>query len=189
VILQLSATAQGGAQGAALTAALAWAPPVACSVGHGISNATRSCSLFVLCQWKNAPRPIAGGQADRTAGHSVRGNALASLEHRCRRTCCDRGCRRRFLSPGPNNPQGFLLTTVLGIAGALVSTWIGQTIGWYRPDPGGRNYRCHARQHCLYWSSGTAWPFSASSMIRVFPFPIRLPPVLSGASLWDLSMF
>lgn len=42
----------------------------------------------------------------------------------------------RFVLPGPNNPQGFVLTTVLGIAGALVATWIGQTIGWYRPDQG-----------------------------------------------------
>ena len=46
------------------------------------------------------------------------------------------GVIARFLLPGPNNPQGFLLTAVLGIAGALVSTWIGQSIGWYRPDQG-----------------------------------------------------
>jgi uncharacterized membrane protein YeaQ/YmgE (transglycosylase-associated protein family) len=25
---------------------------------------------------------------------------------------------------------------VLGIAGAFVATWIGQSIGWYRPDQG-----------------------------------------------------
>jgi uncharacterized membrane protein YeaQ/YmgE (transglycosylase-associated protein family) len=46
------------------------------------------------------------------------------------------GLIARFLSPGPNNPQGFILTTVLGIAGAFLSTWIGQTIGWYRADQG-----------------------------------------------------
>jgi uncharacterized membrane protein YeaQ/YmgE (transglycosylase-associated protein family) len=46
------------------------------------------------------------------------------------------GVIARFLLPGPNNPQGFLLTAVLGIAGAFVSTWIGQSIGWYRPDQG-----------------------------------------------------
>jgi uncharacterized membrane protein YeaQ/YmgE (transglycosylase-associated protein family) len=46
------------------------------------------------------------------------------------------GLIARFLSPGPNNPQGFILTTVLGIAGAFLATWIGQTIGWYRPDQG-----------------------------------------------------
>jgi uncharacterized membrane protein YeaQ/YmgE (transglycosylase-associated protein family) len=46
------------------------------------------------------------------------------------------GIIARFLLPGPNNPQGFLLTMVLGIAGAFVATWIGQSIGWYRVDQG-----------------------------------------------------
>ena len=42
----------------------------------------------------------------------------------------------RLLSPGPNNPTGFILTIVLGIAGAFLATFIGQMIGWYRPDQG-----------------------------------------------------
>ena len=42
----------------------------------------------------------------------------------------------RFLLPGPNNPPGFLVTMVLGIAGAFVATFIGQSIGWYRHDQG-----------------------------------------------------
>ena len=42
----------------------------------------------------------------------------------------------RLLAPGPNNPAGFILTTLLGIAGAFVATLIGQTIGWYRSDQG-----------------------------------------------------
>jgi uncharacterized membrane protein YeaQ/YmgE (transglycosylase-associated protein family) len=46
------------------------------------------------------------------------------------------GLIARFLSPGPNNPTGFILTTVLGIAGAFIATFIGQTIGWYRLDQG-----------------------------------------------------
>jgi len=46
------------------------------------------------------------------------------------------GIVARLLAPGPNNPAGFILTTVLGIAGAFVATFIGQTIGWYRPDQG-----------------------------------------------------
>ncbi len=46
------------------------------------------------------------------------------------------GIIARMLSSGPNNPQGFILTIVLGIAGAFLSTFIGQTIGWYRPDQG-----------------------------------------------------
>ena len=46
------------------------------------------------------------------------------------------GIIARFVSRGPNNPSGFILTTVLGIAGAFLATWIGQLIGWYRPDQG-----------------------------------------------------
>jgi uncharacterized membrane protein YeaQ/YmgE (transglycosylase-associated protein family) len=46
------------------------------------------------------------------------------------------GIVARFLSPGPNNPQGFILTTVLRIAGAFLATFLGQSIGWYRPDQG-----------------------------------------------------
>jgi uncharacterized membrane protein YeaQ/YmgE (transglycosylase-associated protein family) len=46
------------------------------------------------------------------------------------------GIIARFLSPGPNDPKGFVLTTVLGIAGAFLATFIGQAVGWYRPDQG-----------------------------------------------------
>ena len=46
------------------------------------------------------------------------------------------GMVARWLSPGPNTPAGFILTTVLGIAGAFLATFIGQTIGWYRADQG-----------------------------------------------------
>ena len=46
------------------------------------------------------------------------------------------GIIARFLTPGPNNSAGFILTTLLGIAGAFVATLIGQTIGWYGPNRG-----------------------------------------------------
>ena len=46
------------------------------------------------------------------------------------------GLIARFLAPGPNNPQGFILTTILGIVGAFLATFIGQAIGWYRLDQG-----------------------------------------------------
>jgi uncharacterized membrane protein YeaQ/YmgE (transglycosylase-associated protein family) len=46
------------------------------------------------------------------------------------------GIIARMLSPGPNNPSGFILTIVLGIAGAFLSTFVGQAVGWYRPDQG-----------------------------------------------------
>ena len=42
----------------------------------------------------------------------------------------------RLLSPAPNNPQGFLLTVVLGIVGGEVATFIGRAIGWYRAGQG-----------------------------------------------------
>jgi uncharacterized membrane protein YeaQ/YmgE (transglycosylase-associated protein family) len=46
------------------------------------------------------------------------------------------GLIARVISPGPNDPKGFILTTVLGIAGAFLATFIGQTVGWYRLDQG-----------------------------------------------------
>ena len=42
----------------------------------------------------------------------------------------------RFLLPGSNNPKGFLVTMVIGIVGAFLSTLVGQSLGWYRPDQG-----------------------------------------------------
>ena len=46
------------------------------------------------------------------------------------------GMIARFLAPGPNNPSGFILTVVLGVAGSFLATFIGQAVGWYRADQG-----------------------------------------------------
>lgn len=46
------------------------------------------------------------------------------------------GFLARLLSPGPNNPTGFILTIVLGVVGAFLATFIGQAIGHYSPDQG-----------------------------------------------------
>jgi uncharacterized membrane protein YeaQ/YmgE (transglycosylase-associated protein family) len=46
------------------------------------------------------------------------------------------GLIAKFLHPGPNEPSGFILTTILGIVGAFVATWLGQALGWYRPGEG-----------------------------------------------------
>ncbi len=46
------------------------------------------------------------------------------------------GIIAKLIHPGPNEPSGFVLTTLLGIAGAFVATYLGQAIGWYRPDQG-----------------------------------------------------
>jgi uncharacterized membrane protein YeaQ/YmgE (transglycosylase-associated protein family) len=46
------------------------------------------------------------------------------------------GIVARLLSSAPNKPTGFILTTVLGIAGAFLATFVGQAVGWYAPDQG-----------------------------------------------------
>jgi uncharacterized membrane protein YeaQ/YmgE (transglycosylase-associated protein family) len=46
------------------------------------------------------------------------------------------GVIAKFLMPGPNEPSGFILTTILGIVGALVATFLGQSVGWYSEGEG-----------------------------------------------------
>lgn len=41
-----------------------------------------------------------------------------------------RGCDRELITPGDNEPSGFTLTTILGMVGAFVATYLGQAIGW-----------------------------------------------------------
>jgi uncharacterized membrane protein YeaQ/YmgE (transglycosylase-associated protein family) len=45
------------------------------------------------------------------------------------------GVVAKLLTPG-RDPGGFIITTVLGIVGAFVATYLGQAIGWYRADQG-----------------------------------------------------
>ncbi len=40
------------------------------------------------------------------------------------------GIVAKFLMPG-KDPGGFIITILLGIAGAFVAHWIGQGMGWY----------------------------------------------------------
>ncbi len=42
------------------------------------------------------------------------------------------GVVAKFLMPG-RDPSGFVITILLGIAGAVVATFLGQSLGWYRP--------------------------------------------------------
>jgi len=46
------------------------------------------------------------------------------------------GVVAKFIMPGPNEPSGFVLTTILGIVGAFVATYLGQSMGWYAPGQG-----------------------------------------------------
>lgn len=46
------------------------------------------------------------------------------------------GVIAKFITPGPNEPSGFILTTILGIVGAIIATQLGRFIGWYGPGDG-----------------------------------------------------
>lgn len=46
------------------------------------------------------------------------------------------GLIAKWITPGDRKPSGFILTTVLGIVGAVFATWLGQAIGLYGPNDG-----------------------------------------------------
>ena len=46
------------------------------------------------------------------------------------------GVVAKFLMPGKNEPSGFILTTILGIVGAFVASFLGQALGFYQPGEG-----------------------------------------------------
>jgi len=46
------------------------------------------------------------------------------------------GIVAKLIMPGRNEPSGFVLTTILGIVGAFLATYLGQALGWYRADEG-----------------------------------------------------
>ena len=65
--------------------------------------------------------------------HCGEGRVKRHLDHPDRLRCRT-DCAHAFA--GSERPQGFILTTVLGVAGAFIATFIGQTVGWYRLDQG-----------------------------------------------------
>lgn len=45
------------------------------------------------------------------------------------------GVIAKFVMPGDRNePSGFVMTTILGIIGAFVASFLGQSLGWYGQD-------------------------------------------------------
>jgi uncharacterized membrane protein YeaQ/YmgE (transglycosylase-associated protein family) len=46
------------------------------------------------------------------------------------------GVIAKFVMPGDNEPKGFILTTILGVVGAFVATYLGQAVGWYHAGDG-----------------------------------------------------
>jgi uncharacterized membrane protein YeaQ/YmgE (transglycosylase-associated protein family) len=45
------------------------------------------------------------------------------------------GLVAKLITPG-RDPSGFIITTLLGIAGAFIATYLGQAIGWYQAGQG-----------------------------------------------------
>jgi uncharacterized membrane protein YeaQ/YmgE (transglycosylase-associated protein family) len=47
------------------------------------------------------------------------------------------GVIAKLVTPGSEyEPKGFILTTILGVVGALVATYLGQAVGWYQAGQG-----------------------------------------------------
>ena len=46
------------------------------------------------------------------------------------------GVLAKLITPGDKEPGGFILTTVLGVVGAFVATYLGQALGWYEAGQG-----------------------------------------------------
>jgi uncharacterized membrane protein YeaQ/YmgE (transglycosylase-associated protein family) len=46
------------------------------------------------------------------------------------------GVLAKLITPGSNEPSGFILTTILGIVGAFLATFLGQALGWYEAGEG-----------------------------------------------------
>lgn len=49
------------------------------------------------------------------------------------------GSIAKFIMPGKNEPQGFIMTSILGIVGSFVGSYIGQVLNWY-PAGGGAGW-------------------------------------------------
>ncbi len=46
------------------------------------------------------------------------------------------GLVAKFIMPGSNEPSGFIMTTILGIVGAILASYLGQAVGWYKAGEG-----------------------------------------------------
>ena len=62
----------------------------------------------------------------------------------------------RWISPSPNNSQGFVLTTVLGFVGSVVATFLGRAIHLYGPGQGAGIIASIIGALIVLWA-GTQW--------------------------------
>jgi|SRR5271169_4702797 len=103
---------------------------------------------YVLAFFQELPRCLIGIEACATSrywsrqlqalGHTVRLMPPAYVKPYVKRQKNDAAdaeatCEAKLLYPGNKyQPTGYILTTVLGIVGALVATYLGQAVGWYK---------------------------------------------------------
>jgi uncharacterized membrane protein YeaQ/YmgE (transglycosylase-associated protein family) len=80
----------------------------------------------------------------------------------------------RWISPSPHNPQGFVLTTVLGIIGSVVATLLGRAIHLYGPD--------QSAGIIASIVSGRLRPASVQS----WPLPMSAVVATAGRAAWRL---
>lgn len=55
------------------------------------------------------------------------------------------GVLAKLFTSGPNEPSGFIMTTILGIVGAFVATFLGQALGLVQRGRSCRSYRGYRR--------------------------------------------
>ena len=46
------------------------------------------------------------------------------------------GVIAKFIMPGDNEPSGFIMTSILGIVGSIVASYLGAALGWYKAGEG-----------------------------------------------------
>jgi uncharacterized membrane protein YeaQ/YmgE (transglycosylase-associated protein family) len=46
------------------------------------------------------------------------------------------GMIAKLITPGSNEPSGFILTALFGVVGAFVASYLGQGLDWYQPAEG-----------------------------------------------------
>jgi hypothetical protein len=117
---------------------------------HRIMDSSRPTRCWVRCAGysRTANGIVAGGNPSeaitRTSigrgsiypGRPLTGLTLTGELHRNHLNhhyCLRSGRNCEIIVPGDNEPSGFILTTILGIVGAFVATFLGQSLGWYRP--------------------------------------------------------
>ena len=62
------------------------------------------------------------------------------------------GVLAKLITPGSNEPSGFILTTILGIVGAFLATFLGQALGWYEAGEGAGSLERPLALSLCFWS-------------------------------------